>query len=130
MAERGRKPKGNYKQKTEVFSTRIRADTKAALVASAKERGHSLSQEIELRLCRSLAGDDSVINRFESRKNFAILRTIAGIMGLYHSPDGSAWIDDAFAFERTMQTIIRVLEALRPSGEVQPPEGTKDWISP
>src|SRR5689334_20687046 len=87
MAEtRGRKPTGNYKLKTDVMSTRIREDTKAALQAAAKARGHSLSQEIELRLRRSFDEDKGLIERFGSRRNYAILRLLGDLMDLVQNP--------------------------------------------
>jgi hypothetical protein len=130
MARRGLPPRGEYINKSNVLSTRIREDTRHALEQAAQANKRSLSQEIEFRLRRSLADDVVVTDRFGSRTNYALLRTIACIMDLYPTVDGStSWLDDPFTFERTKRTIVHVLEAFRPPGELKPPQGF-EWIGP
>lgn len=118
MAERGRKPKGNYKQKTQVFSSRIRADTKAALEEAAKNSGQSLSQEIEYRLRRSFDEDKGMIERLGGRENYAVLRLIGSVMGVMFNAAGSAgcWLHDPYLFEQLVKTVGVVLQELRPPG--------------
>jgi hypothetical protein len=132
--QRGRKPKGNYKQKTEVFSTRIRADTKAALEAAARERGHSLSQEVEYRLRRSFDEDKGLIEKLGGRENYAVLRLISSLMGVMYNPAAlsfdevfleRSWLHDPYLFDQLLKAIAIVLEQLRPPGSssVPPVEG-------
>jgi len=127
MAERGRKPRGNYKQKTQVFSTRIRADTKAALEAAAKNRGHSLSQEIEMRLRRSFDEDQNLFEKLGGRENYAVLRLISSVMSATWNPAGNmgSWLHDPYCFNQMVRAIASVLEALRPPGDpaIPPVEG-------
>jgi len=49
----GRKPKGEIRGKSAVFSTRIRPETRKKLDAAAKAKNISLSQEVERRLVDS-----------------------------------------------------------------------------
>jgi len=123
IGQRGRKPRGNYKQKSAVFSTRIRADTKAALEAAAKEQGHSLSQEAERRLRRSFDEDRGLFEKLGGRRNYAVLRLIAALMGTvsnpYYSPETS-WLDDRRLFDQLVKMVDTVFAELRPLGPDQP----------
>jgi hypothetical protein len=121
--QRGRKPRGAYKQKTKVFSTRIRADTKEALAAAAKQRGHSLSQEIEYRLRRSFDEDEKMLDKFGGRRNYAVLRLISCLMEAVYNPlsPGAFWLDDPYLFNQFVKTTINVLEELRPPGDTSLP---------
>jgi hypothetical protein len=123
MAERGRKPKGNYKQKTQVFSTRIREDTKAFLESSAKNRGHSLSQEVEMRLRRSVDEDQNLIEKLGGRENYAVLRLISGLMSSVWNPAGDkgSWLHDPYCFAQLVKAITAVLAELRPPGDPEVP---------
>jgi hypothetical protein len=116
VGQRGRKPKGNYKQKTEVLSTRIRADTKAALAAAAKEHGHSLSQEIENRLRRSFDEDIGLFEKFGGRRNYAVLRMISGLMGTLSSPylPDVSWLDNLRLYDQLVKMVGTVFAELRP----------------
>lgn len=117
---RGRRPTGNYKQKTEVFSTRITADLREQLDNAAKDRGHSLSQEVEHRLRRSFLNDREVTSIFGNRRNYAVLRLISTLMEAIRNPanPNADWLDDPHAYDQLLQAIAQVLGALRPSGGV------------
>jgi hypothetical protein len=123
MPERGRRPQGRYKQKTEVFSTRIRADTKAALEGAARERGHSLSQEVEYRLRRSFDEDQGIIEKLGGRQNYAVLRLISSLMETIYNPADAraSWLLDPHAFDQLVKAVILVLEELRPPGDPSVP---------
>jgi hypothetical protein len=92
-----------------------------------------LSDEIRIRLERSLAGDDDRHGTPELR---AILASIAVVM---HSTaltvckekkiNPSKWLDDAWAFDRTVDAAVACLEALRPSGDAVPPSLGADKFS-
>jgi len=123
MNERGRKPKGNYKQKTHVFSTRITADLREELVAASKKSGHSLSQEVEHRLRRSFGNDREVTSIFGNRRNYAVLRMISCLMELVYNPDkpNAEWVNDPFTFDQLLKTIAEVLQQFRPPGDPHAP---------
>ena len=119
MARRGRKPKGEYVGKTEVFSTRLRPDTKAAIVAAAAKSGRSMSQEVEHRLRRSFDEDRDLIERFGGRQNYAMLRLIGSCLDVNVNPNDldSSWLDDPYVFEQTVKSVVSVLGAFRPPGD-------------
>jgi hypothetical protein len=125
MGKRGPEPKGEFDGKSAVLSTRIRPDTKAALAEAAKASGRSLSQEIEFRLRRSFAEDEKIDLGFGDEQTFAVLRTAA--MAVKTSrfttevASGGHWLSDAWAFERVVATVFRVLWAFRPAGDAVPP---------
>ena len=50
----GRKPLGPFAGKTEPLTTRITAETRQALEEGARLRGVSLSQYVEMLLCRGV----------------------------------------------------------------------------
>jgi hypothetical protein len=121
---RGRKPSGNYKQKTHVFSARITEDLRSALVSAAKESGHSISQEVEHRLRRSFGEDIKIDLTFGGRRNYAVLRMISCLMELVYNPDcpEKEWIDDPFAFNKFLKATVETLEGLRPPGDPSSPQ--------
>jgi hypothetical protein len=130
MAERGRRPKGNYKEKTEVFSSRIRADTKAALVAAAARRGHSASQEWEYRIRRSFDEDQGIMEKLGGRENYAVLRIISSLMGVLSNPTGprGSWLHDPYLFDQLVKAVAVVLNELRPPGDAAlPPSASGPW---
>jgi hypothetical protein len=131
VAERGRKPKGNYKQKTKVFSARLRADTRAAIEKAAINSGHSLSQEIEHRLRRSFDEDQNLFEKLGGRENYAVLRLIASLMSVMLHPSDiitlspaeprKSWLHDPYLFDQLVRAIAVVLEELKPEGERDAP---------
>jgi hypothetical protein len=134
VEERGRKPKGNYKQMTRVLSTRITADTRAALEQAAEKSGHSLSQEIEHRLRRSFDVDKQILGLFGNRKNYAVLRLISCVMETVHDRERpeATWIDDPVLFGQLLSAIVTILQELGPPllPADQQPEGTTRAGSP
>jgi hypothetical protein len=133
MAARGRKPQGNYKHKTQVFSTRITADLREALETAAKTSGHSISQEVEHRLRRSFLNDREITSVFGNRRNYAVLKMISALMEImrpavpwsFSGVDSDAaagtdpqkdWLDDPYAFDQLLKAVSGVMEELRPLG--------------
>jgi hypothetical protein len=115
MGKRGPAPKGEYSNKSKVFSTRLREDTKEALVKSAKLRNISLSQEVEYRLRRSFDKDLQISEIFGSRKNYALLRLISCLIEMIPG-DATSWVDDPANFDHVVASINLVLKAIRPPG--------------
>lgn len=124
MGKRGPAPRGEFQGKTKVLSTRIRPDTRAALVAAAEESGRSLSQEIESRLRGSFADEEMALAAFGSKRNRAVMKLLAIALSTVHRIDrpDAEWWSDPYLFDRALETINRVLNAMRPEGEAQPPK--------
>jgi hypothetical protein len=127
MGKRGPAPKGPYADKSEVLSTRIRPDTRTALVTAASAKGVPLSQEIEHRLRRTFQEDQRAIDNFGTLRNRALMKMIANVMQTAWHPDrpNVEWLDDPWLFEQTIRTINMVLMAVRPPGRAQPPADRK-----
>jgi hypothetical protein len=129
MGKRGPKPRGEYTGKTAIFSTRIRPDTKARLVAAAKAKGRSLSQELERRLRWTFTRDDEVIKYFGSPETEAVLQLIGAtiqsvtrIKGTQiRGSSGLVWTSDPRLFDQATKAIAQVLELFRPPGEIVDP---------
>lgn len=117
MGKRGPAPRGEYSGKSQVLSTRIRPDTRAALVAASKTSGRSLSQEIEQRLVRTFFDDEKIADSFGNRQTYVILRMVA--LAIQRSYNWDDWLRDPVLFDRVFDIIIAVISAIRPSGAPQ-----------
>jgi hypothetical protein len=120
MGKRGPAPTGEYGDKSQVLSTRIRADTRAALVAAAENSGRSLSQEIEHRLRRTFTDDENIVDAFGSRRNYALMKLIASVIETTANlkRPNADWLDVPYAFDQVTRAIAAVLEKIRPAGEL------------
>jgi hypothetical protein len=124
MGKRGPAPQGEYAGKSQVLSTRIRPDTRAALQEASKKSGRSLSQEIEHRLRRTFIEDKKeVADIWGSRQNLTIMRMVALAMQLQWNPFSNhtfeRWLDDPVLFDQAVKTVNKVLEAIRPEGPIR-----------
>jgi TraY domain len=119
MAKRGPPPRGEYANKTRVFSTRLREDTKQALQDAAAKSGRSLSQEVEHRLRRSFDEDRRMVDCLGGERNYAVLRLIASLMSTVHNPfrPDADWLSDAYQFDQLVKAVVPVLELFRPPGD-------------
>jgi hypothetical protein len=124
VGKRGPAPQGEYENKSQVLSTRIRADTRRALVSAAEKSGRSLSQEIEHRLRRTFIEDNRIEDAFGNRRNYLLMRMIAlALEGAYNpEPDSSPanWLDDPVSFDIATRCANKILEALRPEAPIPP----------
>ena len=77
MANRGRRPRGEYPEKTRVFASRIREDTWKKLQQAAAESNRSVSQEFEHRLRRGLDDDKWIEETFGDRRTFGLMKIAA-----------------------------------------------------
>lgn len=96
----GRRRGGEFENQTSVFSTRIRPELRKQLVESAGKNNRSLSQEVEHRLRDSFLEDEKIENRFGSRKNYAIMRTMASLAeSMINIKNRNAdWVEDPYLF--------------------------------
>jgi hypothetical protein len=124
------KPTGGAKRHP--LNMRTTRETRERLEAAASANGRSLAQEVEARLERSFAQDQRLEDVFGSADLFGLLRAVgtamdaagksAGFMAT-RSPEGArGWIDHPYAYDQAVQAAVRVLEALRPHGEIEPPD--------
>ncbi|MBM2711677.1 hypothetical protein JQK88_10505 [Mesorhizobium caraganae] len=122
MGKRGPAPKGEYENKSNVLSTRIRSDTRANLVSAAKASGRSLSQEIEHRLRRTFIDDARIEDAFGGRRNYLLMRMVAlaaeTAFRFAGKNENSNWLDEPIAFDAAVKMINEVLSAIRPDGPV------------
>jgi TraY domain len=128
MGRRGPAIKGEFAGQTAVLSTRIRPKTREYLEAAAKKSGRSLSQEIEFRLRNSFTNDERWEAAFGSRKNFAIMRTMASLAEsmINVKNRGADWTSDPYLFDQVAKAIGFVLELIRPPGDL--PQTVEDAL--
>jgi hypothetical protein len=125
MGKRGPKPTGEYSSKGATLSARITTGTRAQLEKAASESGLSLSQEVEARLARSLAADQSAFGDFGFSTEFWLCRLIAEAIKHVDEFTGQSWRTDPFTFEVMASAIASFLKAFRPAGELAMPETIK-----
>jgi hypothetical protein len=121
---KGRKPKGEYSGKSLVFSTRISPELRGALEKAAKSSGRSLSQEVEHRLRRSFAEDETIVDLFGSRQTYRVMRMMADAIHLCQRPGEAIgrpdvtfdWITNPAVFHLARQAIISILDIIEPDG--------------
>src|SRR5262245_32519160 len=92
----GRKPRGEFKGKTETLTTRITPQTRAELERAAKKSRRSLSQEVEHRL------DYSIRRDYEHNRDRHVRGLAEAIAILAHWVERATqkrWIDDSFTAE-------------------------------
>jgi hypothetical protein len=131
MGKRGPTAKGEYRNKTQVLSTRISADLRAELAAAAKTSGGTLSREIEHRLRRTFSEEKTIEAVFGDRRTYGLMqlinsavRTTVGRKIISPLTDKQQlkksihFLDDPYAFDQAVRTINAVLEAIRPKGEI------------
>ena len=112
----GRKPNGPFKGKSATITTRVTPRTRAELERAAKRKGHSLSQEIEIRLDDLLRKGGAEIP--------AHIKALAQVVTLLaknvERTTGLRWRDDAFTGDALRQGIDFLLGHFTPVLEGQP----------
>jgi hypothetical protein len=110
----GRPPRGNFKNKSEAFTTRITAETRRALEASAREHGRSLSQEAEHGLREYLKKPAG------SARNRALATIIGSLATNIERDTGENWRTDTFTGTALLDCVEAVLIYLAPEAENNP----------
>ncbi len=108
----GRKPKGEYRGKSAVFSTRITPDLRRDLEKASKKSGRSLSQEIERRLKDSF--------RIQKARDPAVaaLCYLIGEIAIRACGD---WKNAPWHFQAFRTALNGLLDFLAPTGPVEVP---------
>jgi hypothetical protein len=110
----GRPPRGNLKNKNSAFTTRITAETRRALEASAKKHRRSLSQEAEAGL------RDYLKKPAGEARNRAIAAIIGGLAEGIEQQTGKSWRTDIFTSMAMRYAVEAVLFHLAPGTEENP----------
>jgi hypothetical protein len=122
----GRKPKGAIHSKSEVFTTRITAQTRAAIEAEAERSGQSISQVAERLL---ILGIETRRRRQNNRSLRALcflieelaMRISGNKLLKVSSRQENGWRTNPFRYKAFKIAVQSLLEALAPSGEINPP---------
>jgi hypothetical protein len=108
---------------------RVKEWMRAALEESAHEHGTSINSEIVERLEKAFADEDVRAEfwgrdgLYELMKAVATVMNRAGTRALLFSGKhiASPWLNDPYAYDEALQAAVKVLEALRPPGEIRVP---------
>jgi hypothetical protein len=109
---RGRPPRGEYPEKSEVMNFRIRPDTKRLLAQAARASGRTVSAEAEHQLRRGLA-------EMGTGHTHAVMTTIGraidGLVKLKGARGGDWWSDpDLYGHAR--RVVLTALDLFKPPG--------------
>lgn len=124
----GRKATGPYAGKTERFSTRIMRETREAIEREARLMGAGVSQAAEslLRLAVRVKREEER-DRAMRALNFVIAETAHQVVGLHALDERGKehaifnWRTNPFFFKAFKMAVGKVLDALEPRGDKQPP---------
>ena len=94
MARVGRPPKGPYRGKSTVFSTRITPELRSQLEQAAFASQRSLSQEVEHRLFRSFLDEAAHTNELGGPHNYAFMRLLGAAVAALEAARGIRWFQD------------------------------------
>jgi hypothetical protein len=125
-------PRKRREADTVQISVRTKEPLRLQLEAAAKTRGVSMNTEIVDRLQRSFENDRRLEEIFGSREVYGVMRIIAAAIhetglsaGFYSTSSiegAKGWLRNPWAYDQAVQAATRVLEVLRPAGDVMPPE--------
>jgi hypothetical protein len=133
----GRKPKGSIRTKSEVFTTRITPNTRAAIEREAESSGQSISQVAERLL---ILGMETRRRRQTNRPLRALCFLIEALalrigggqwmdIGRFDDPAHQKavtsmqdeWRTDPFRYKAFTIAVQSLFDALKPKGEIRPP---------
>jgi hypothetical protein len=132
VAKIGRPTKSASPGERASLGLRVRPEIKEQLERAAEESGRSQSQEAEFRLESSFERSNlhrEVLELMYGPQLGAILMMIGSVMGDVgvqaafnaNFTAGKPWFNDAYAFDQAVRASVRILEALRPEGDPDPP---------
>jgi hypothetical protein len=124
----GRKPQGEYANRTAPFTMRMSKDLRVALEREAKRSGRVLSQEVEHRLRGSLPASKK--DEWRSPRHYALGRLLArAALGVELSTGvvavGRGWLDNAFAAQAVRAALLVIMDRLMPDEPLEIPEAVK-----
>ena len=120
----GRKPAGTIRSKVSNFSTRITAETRVALETEARAKEQSVSQVAE-QLLRLGIKTKRERERPDALRAFCYLvAELAELICNFKKADGKPvfdWRTTPFTFEAFRLAIQKLMDAIKPSGEIRSP---------
>jgi hypothetical protein len=122
----GRKPKGEFTGKSSTFTTRITAETRAALDHGAYESGLSLSQYVELLLKNGIRKQTKA-----EQRNRALGAAIERLAENIEGDTGGSWREDAFtglSLRHAVETWLAYFAA-QPSGALTVPASIEEMAA-
>jgi hypothetical protein len=114
----GRKPSGPFKRNAAQLSIRMPADMRAELEAAAQKRGRSLTQELLVRLQVSLSKKRLARHDQATRALCFLFSHVADLIAM---PSRHDWYRNPYLFRAFKFAVAKLLDALEPPGEIQPP---------
>lgn len=115
----GRKPKGVFSNLTSPLSIRMSADMRGELEAAAKANGTNISQELLRRLQYSFNRDrEKARDPAMQALCFLIAEVAQQTAGMTSS---QKWRTNPFYFRAFKIAVGKLLDALEPKGEIEPP---------
>ena len=114
---RGRPPIEPSQRKRNNVTVRVRDDTKGRLTAAAALNGRSLSEEIEARLERSLADEETRYEDFGGRGGFEFLRVLGVVASQLGRQAGRPnWWRDQQTYEAVTTLWKALMKVFEPKG--------------
>lgn len=111
---------------------RLTAYTADAIASVAERHGISLNAEISRRLQKTLEDDRAVENLLETRTAIGIAKLVAslaselgklaGFQSTLSIKGSIDWFNDPYAFDIVARGVASLLEAMRPTGEIDLPK--------
>jgi hypothetical protein len=132
---RGRPRVAEDRRKLKNFTFRGRSELHEKLRVAAQESGRSVSEEIEQRLSKSFDQSPTPEQIFGTQELYGIMQLLAAAMdetghitAIYAGldRDSAAWLHNAFSFGQAKLAAIKILEALQPEGDQNPPRQAGD----
>ena len=125
-AKRGRPPLPPEKRKRPSMGFRPTADLRGKLEHAAVTSGLSLTQEVERRLERSFAEEDSwapaiadeakrgIKESFGKEETFLLARLLADAIQIIEMKTGKNWMDDPDAHQQAQEACKTIFDSFRP----------------
>jgi hypothetical protein len=120
----GRKPAGTIRSKVSNFSTRITAETRVALETEARATEQSVSQVAEQLLRLGIRTKRQREQPDALRAFCYLVAELAELICNYKQADGKPvfdWRTTPFTFEAFRLAIQKLMDAIKPSGEIRSP---------
>jgi len=118
----GRPAAGEFTGKSTTLTTRLTPATKAALDREAKRNNRSLSQEVELRLVRSLhVPSTAQRDAWDTPRNKALAALVAQVARCVEGMTGQNWRENCFTWGAMAAGISILLDGVKPEGKTEIP---------
>ncbi len=118
--------KGRAESDTVQINWRMKEPLRRALELSAKKRGISMNQEITRCVEAFYSAERRVDEAFGNQEIFGLMKVVSaafieaarGAAGLVSAKN---FVDNPFVYDQGAKAALKVLDAFRPSGKIEPP---------